>query len=70
VGTHFNAEVYRQIAPQDQEDDEPEYSPEEDWEMGFSDWKHNKDDDLATVVRRYARPVGHVDLWDEPRRAA
>lgn len=22
------------------------------------------------AVQQYARPVGHIDLWDEPRRAA
>jgi hypothetical protein len=65
MGKHFNAEVYRQIAPQEPDDDEPEYSSEEDWEAGFSDWKHNKDDDLATAVRRYSMPVGHVRLFDE-----
>jgi hypothetical protein len=39
--------------------------PEEDWEAGFSDWKHNKDDDLATAVRRYALPMRRVRIWDE-----
>jgi hypothetical protein len=65
VGKHFNSELHRKITPQEPDDDEPEYSPEEDWEAGFSDWKHNKDDDLATAVRRYAMPVGHVRLFDE-----
>jgi hypothetical protein len=27
-------------------------------------------DELAEARRGYARPVGHIDLWDEPRRVA
>jgi hypothetical protein len=52
--------------PEPEQDDEPEYSPEEEeWEAGFSDWKHNKDDDLATAVRRYSMPMRRVRIWDE-----
>jgi hypothetical protein len=58
VGKHFNSELYRKITPLEADDDEPEYSPEEDWEAGFSDWKHNRDDDRAV-------PVRHVRLFDE-----
>ena len=65
MGKFHNAEIYRQISPQEPDDDEPEYSPDEDWEAGFSDWKHDKDDDLATAVRRYAMPMRHVRIWDE-----
>jgi hypothetical protein len=58
VGKHFNSELYRKITPQEPDDDEPEYSSEEDWDAGFSDWKHNRDDDRAV-------PVRHVRLFDE-----
>lgn len=68
MGKHFNAEVYRQIAPQldDEVDENADYSPTEaDFEESYSDWKWNKDDDLATAVRRYAMPNCHVSLMDE-----
>lgn len=30
-----------------------------------NEYWNNKDDDLATAVRRYAVPVARVRLWDE-----
>lgn len=65
MGKRANQAIWDMFKPEPEQDDEPEYSPEDDWEAGFSDWKHNKDDDLATAVRRYAMPVGHVRLFDE-----
>lgn len=75
MGKHFNAEIYRQIVQEpEQEIDDSGWEEsellrptEEDFEADFSDWKHRKDDDHATAVRRYAVPVRHVELWDERR---
>lgn len=64
MGKFHNEAIFRQIAPQ--VDDEPEQmTQEEAWELSYSDWKWNKDDDLASAVRRYARPVCRVRVWDE-----
>jgi hypothetical protein len=57
VGKRANQAIWDMFKPDNEPDDEPEYPPEEDWEAGFSDWKHNRDDDKAV-------PVRHVRLFD------
>lgn len=70
MGRHANQAIWDKFQPDTDLETEGGPLNEADFEESYSDWKHNKDDDLATAVRRYARPVGHIDLWDEPRRAA
>jgi hypothetical protein len=75
MGKHHTAELMRKIAPEPQADDdfdedgwnEPQFQRPTlgELEARYSDWKHNKDDDLATAVRRYALPMRRVRIWDE-----
>lgn len=65
MGRHANQAIWEQFHPDLDLETEDQPPPENDWDADFSDWKHNRDDDLATAVRRYAVPVTRVRLFDE-----
>ena len=65
MGKRMNQALWEQFRPDLDLETEDQPPPENDWDADFSDWKHNKDDDLATAVRRYALPVTRVRLFDE-----
>lgn len=71
MGKHANQQAYREFERLDRQRQEQSFehvSPLTEAERA-SDWDdefwNNKDDDLATAVRRYARPNCHVSLMDE-----
>lgn len=63
MGKHFNSEIYRQIAPQDDDLDEdgwnepqPQQLTKDELEARYSDWLWDKQDTASRVT-----------LWDEMR---
>jgi hypothetical protein len=65
MGKAANAAIWEQFKPDTDLETEDGPLNEADFEESYSDWKWNKDDDLATAVRRYAMPMPHVRLFDE-----
>lgn len=65
MGKRANQAIWEQFKPDIDLETEDGPLNEADFEESYSDWKWNKDDDLATAVRRYERPACRVSLMDE-----